>query len=442
MAATGAHEIAAGVHGLALGRGPLATNVYLVQSGSGWVLVDAGWRGSAAAIERAATSLCGSAPRAILLTHIHPDHSGAAGTLARRWRVPVYGHPDELPMARGEYLPEFAMPLDRYVVVPLMRLLPDRVRARSVDDIADVTFPLDPEGRIPGVDDWRWVHTPGHTPGSVAYLRPADGVLISGDALLTVDLNSVAGLLTGRRRLAGPPRYTTWNWPAAQRSLAALAELRPQVLAPGHGAPMPGAAQEVVRLADAARVRRLDRILVPVGDPGRSRYRPPPRLYARLQWLGHLLTRAGLSPGYVVTLEVPGRRTGAVRRTNLVLAAHEGSRYLVSLTGEAEWVRNARAAGGRVVLSRSGRRQAVILVDVPPSERPAIVRSYVLRAGRRPGSPAVAREARAFFGVGADLSPEEIARVADRFPVFRVAPGRTPVSAGGPNGSRPAARSS
>ncbi|MFZ5870941.1 MAG: MBL fold metallo-hydrolase, partial [Actinomycetota bacterium] len=52
-------------------------------------------------------------------------------------------------------------------------------------------------------------HTPGHTPGHVAYLRRDDRVLISGDAAVTVDLNSAGGLLLGRPAIAGPPRYTT-----------------------------------------------------------------------------------------------------------------------------------------------------------------------------------------------------------------------------------------
>jgi deazaflavin-dependent oxidoreductase (nitroreductase family) len=166
---------------------------------------------------------------------------------------------------------------------------------------------------------------------------------------------------------------------------------------------------------------RIDRILVPLGNPSAARYRPPPRWYARLQWLGHALTRLGVSPRYVVTLEVPGRRSGVPRRTTLVQAEHDGRRYLVSLTGEAEWVRNARAAGGRVVLARRGRRRAVQLIEVPTQDRAPVIRSYVLRAGRRLDSTAVSREARAFFGIGPDLDLEEIASVADRFPVFRIA---------------------
>ena len=85
---------------------------------------------------------------------------------------------------------------------------------------------------------WGSSAAPGHTPGHVAYLRRSDGVLIAGDAALTVDLNSVGGVLLGRQRVAGPPRYTTWDWRAARRSVGALADLEPRVLLPGHGRPL------------------------------------------------------------------------------------------------------------------------------------------------------------------------------------------------------------
>jgi glyoxylase-like metal-dependent hydrolase (beta-lactamase superfamily II) len=241
MAVPVPEEIAPGLHVLTLGRHAFASNVYFVRSGGTWVLVDAGWASSAEAIRSAAGSVFGSAtPAAVLLTHIHPDHSGSSGALARSWNVPVYVHPGELPMAPGKYLPQFSMPLDRWVVVPVMRLLPAQTRTRVEDagSITDVVRALDPSAGIPGLPDWECVPTPGHTPGHVAYFRRGDGVLISGDAVLTVDLNSVGGVLLGRPRVAGPPRYTTWDWRAAQRSMAVLAGLQPRVLAPGHGRPL------------------------------------------------------------------------------------------------------------------------------------------------------------------------------------------------------------
>lgn len=428
---TGPHRIAPGVHLLRAGRTAAAPNVYLLGSGARWVLVDAAWAGSAEIVTAAAESLFGrgTKPAAIVLTHIHPDHCGAAGALARTWRVPVYVHPAELPMAAGRYLPEFTMPLDRWVVAPLMRLLPRRTRARieHAGDITDVVRPLAPGGTVPGLPDWQWVHTPGHTPGHVAYLRRGDGVLITGDATVTVDLNSVTGVLTGRQRLAGPPRYTTWNRPAAVRSVAALAALQPQMLAPGHGLPLTtgtaGALHHLARQLDRPRAGRLRRLRSAVAVPrygGAGQYRPPPPVYARLQWLGHALTRLRLSPRNVVTLEVPGRRSGVVRRTNLLLLDHDGEQYLLSLAGQSQWVRNVRAADGRAVLVRGRRRRAATLVEVPVPGRTDILRAYLLRGGREPGHRKIAREADMYFGLAGAPTRAELAAVASRYPIFRV----------------------
>jgi glyoxylase-like metal-dependent hydrolase (beta-lactamase superfamily II) len=242
MAVPVPQQVAPDVYLVTIGRGVAGSNVYLVRSDSTWTLIDAAWASSAESIRTAAESVFGrgARPAAILLIHIHPDHSGSAGTLARSWEVPVYVHAGEVPMAAGKYLPQYAMPLDRWLVVPVMRLLPARTRQRieAAGSITDVVHPLDPQAGVPGLPDWQWVPTPGHTPGHVAYLRSSDGVLIAGDAALTVDLNSVGGVLLGRRRIAGPPRYTTWDWQMARRSLWVLADLEPQVLAPGHGRPL------------------------------------------------------------------------------------------------------------------------------------------------------------------------------------------------------------
>ncbi|UUL77829.1 MBL fold metallo-hydrolase [Pseudarthrobacter sp. Fe7] len=60
-------------------------------------MVDCGWAGSAEPVRGAVEKILGpgAVPAAIFLTHIHPDHSGAAGALARLWEVPVYAHEAE-----------------------------------------------------------------------------------------------------------------------------------------------------------------------------------------------------------------------------------------------------------------------------------------------------------------------------------------------------------
>lgn len=421
--ASPADEVAPGVHRVVLGRAPMASNAYLVRGDAGWVLVDAGWSDSAAHLRSAVAVVCGSErPAAILLTHIHPDHSGAVAELARSWCVPVFVHSEEIPAAGGRYLPDRGMPLDRWAVVPVMRLLPASVRRRveEAGNISELVRPLDPEGRVPRLPGWTWVPTPGHTPGHVVYLREDDGVLISGDAVLTVDLNSVRGIISDRPRLSGPPWYTTWSRVRAVESIGALAGLEPRVLAPGHGRPWrSGTATALRRLAADPATRGLWGWLQP-RYVGAAAYRRPPRWYTRAQVVGHALTRLGLSPAYVVTLNVPGRRSGELRRTNLVLCEHQGGRYLVALAGESEWARNVRAARGRVVLTRRGRPLRATLVEVPVEERAPVLRAYLVRAGRDESSLAVTREAENVFGVQ-DVT--RLADVAHRHPTFRVTAG-------------------
>jgi glyoxylase-like metal-dependent hydrolase (beta-lactamase superfamily II) len=154
-------------------------------------------------------------------------------------------HPTELPLARGEYaaLAEGSGPLDVFLILPLLNLLGRRRRdallARS--SLAPVARPLDPRRAPPGLPDWRCVPTPGHTPGHVSFFRPRDRVLVTGDALVTLRVNSFWGLLLGRAGLSGPPWYTTWSWEAAKQSVDVLARLEPEVMVAGHGHPMIGA---------------------------------------------------------------------------------------------------------------------------------------------------------------------------------------------------------
>jgi glyoxylase-like metal-dependent hydrolase (beta-lactamase superfamily II) len=228
-------------------RGRTQTDVYMVRSGSSWALIDAGWAKDGPSIKEAAESVfgLGACPASIMLTHFHPDHAGSALELARIWDCPVYLHPGELPLATGDFgaITKYAGPLDHWVILPLMRAMGRRRREAMLagSSLGDVARALDPGAAVPGLPDWQCIPTPGHTPGHVSFFRANDRVLITGDALVTLKVNSLSGLLLQRQGLSGPPRYTSWSWRAARESVATLARLEPNVLAGGHGTPLTGA---------------------------------------------------------------------------------------------------------------------------------------------------------------------------------------------------------
>jgi deazaflavin-dependent oxidoreductase (nitroreductase family) len=142
------------------------------------------------------------------------------------------------------------------------------------------------------------------------------------------------------------------------------------------------------------------------------RQRRPTRLGVAVNRFGGFLAGLGMPPSWACVLEVKGRRSGETRSTVLVIADHDGDRYLVSMLGEAvEWVRNVRAAGGAAVI-RHGRRRLVRLVEVPAAERAPVLRSYYHPApGARPHMEATLQSTVADFE-----------RIAAGHPVFRIEP--------------------
>ena len=137
----------------------------------------------------------------------------------------------------------------------------------------------------------------------------------------------------------------------------------------------------------------------------------------RPNWIARVLNNAwaavassGISPNYLVTLEVIGRKSGRTVSLPVVIAVVAGQRYVVSMLGDdVQWVHNVRAAGGQAAI-RSGRRQEIHLEEVPTDQRAPILKAYLQRApGARPHIP-----------VNKDAPLAKFQEVAAAFPIFRV----------------------
>ncbi|UYZ63447.1 MBL fold metallo-hydrolase [Hymenobacter weizhouensis] len=238
-------------------------NLYFVRNPNSpadpWVLIDAGLPGSGDKIKQRAEEIFGpnNPPAAILLTHGHFDHVGALPSLLEAWpSALVYAHPLELPYLTGR---SSYPPPDPTVGKGLMATMSFLYPKKPID-LGGRVKALPEDGSVPFLAGWRWVFTPGHTPGHVSFFREYDRTLVVGDAFVTVFAESGTATYTQQQEVHGPPAYFTPNWQQARESVARLAELEPQVAAAGHGIPMQG---EEMRRQLQELVRDFDKKAVP-----------------------------------------------------------------------------------------------------------------------------------------------------------------------------------
>jgi hydroxyacylglutathione hydrolase len=181
-------------------------NAYLL----GDVLVDAGFPWSRRTLQ---PLLREGRIREHALTHAHADHLGGTPWLAESGVPVAVGAKDAEALATGEVLTHKSAAI---------RAVQRPIRPRPVEPTRRLV-----EGDLVG--GFEVLEVPGHTPGSLAFWRSSDRVLVVGDAAWH--------LLPGHRASPVPAAFGS-DHDAAQRSLARLAALQPNVVAFGHGSPL------------------------------------------------------------------------------------------------------------------------------------------------------------------------------------------------------------
>jgi glyoxylase-like metal-dependent hydrolase (beta-lactamase superfamily II) len=214
-------------------------NVFFIRNtgDNSWVLLDTGLKTSWLKIKKAADELFGDTPpSAIILTHGHFDHVGSVCRLAEEWKVPVYAHYLELPylMGKSSYPPP-----DPTVGGGMMAWVANIYPNKPIN-IETMLSVLPDDGIVPFLNEWKYIHTPGHAPGHISLFRESDRLLLAGDAFVTTSQESALAVMMQKKKISRPPAYFTYDWDAAYDSIEKLVQLNPDIVATGHGRPMEG----------------------------------------------------------------------------------------------------------------------------------------------------------------------------------------------------------
>jgi glyoxylase-like metal-dependent hydrolase (beta-lactamase superfamily II) len=216
---------------------PIGPVTLYLLTGQPLTLVDTGpgtaaaWSGLRDAL--AARSLRLEDVRRVLITHGHHDHFGLARRLARLG-AELFAHPhDRRNLALDRNYPMLWRQLGRAGLsvaarLPLVAGL--RLLDRTARAVATVTWIADGQELPHEHGGIRVHHTPGHTPGHVAFELDGERVVITGDTILD-------GLTPNAVVDADPddPARPFLSLAAYRATLARLEALHPRLLLPAHG---------------------------------------------------------------------------------------------------------------------------------------------------------------------------------------------------------------
>ncbi len=268
LAEHGLSEVAPGVFELRL---PIPfedglVNVFLFPDGKDADLLDCGMNSeeSVADIKHAIARVGAKRLRRLVVTHIHPDHYGAAGAFAGEGLADLYIHRLEVPLVHPRYveLEQLVKEVKTYLLVNGVPPKEAEVLSNSQRALSQVVKTAEPAVQLDGAEllpmgrrQLRVEWTPGHSPGHICLYDTKDGLLFAGDHMLP-ELSPNIGL---------HPQSTPDPLHEYLDGLKRLAAYEPALVLPAHGRPFSDAPARVKVLA-AHHKRRLEQIVEIVGD--------------------------------------------------------------------------------------------------------------------------------------------------------------------------------
>jgi glyoxylase-like metal-dependent hydrolase (beta-lactamase superfamily II) len=162
--------------------------------------------------------------KTIVLTHHHMDHTGSLYELKKITNADIAAYKDDIDIISGKK--SSSDPIYMRFVSRLMAMFTSYKFIKPDINLEENDI----------VDNYRVIHTPGHTPGSIALYNSDNGVIFVGDTL-TYDGNKVGG----------PPSFLINDKEALKKSVKKISDLEPNIMLSGHGKPLTENTSEMIR---------------------------------------------------------------------------------------------------------------------------------------------------------------------------------------------------
>lgn len=223
-------EILPGVHQI---EGVNANSYLVIENDGSLSLIDAGMSKDGKKILNYIQTNLGKKPsdvKMIMLTHSHIDHVRGTYSIKRATGAKVAIHALDADYLAGKK----KMSMPKGVIGFLFRIFSPFFKFT----------PVEPDQRLNENDrigQLVIIHTPGHTPGSIAIYDQGRKLIFVGD---TIRYN--------KGRMEGSPKQFTADMSEASRSIAKISKLDFDVMLSGHGEPLKtDACQKVKELANS-----------------------------------------------------------------------------------------------------------------------------------------------------------------------------------------------
>jgi len=119
----------------------------------------------------------------LIVTHLHPDHSGSAMSLSEKYNIPIAA-PENINLWYTGLKGSMQHLVDTLLAHIAARRRKMKFLRVSYPKQIQVDYPLNEKSSIPSFPDWEVISVPGHTSHDIALFNKKDNFLYCSDTIV------------------------------------------------------------------------------------------------------------------------------------------------------------------------------------------------------------------------------------------------------------------